>query len=352
MGAYFAMRREGTLDALKQWQTAIDQFTAQLWESLIAPIHARVQALGVKRIVLMPSGGLQLLPLHAAWRIENGVKRCWLDDYEISYAPSAYTLRASQQRADKPEGSPRPFGFGSRPTALVAGVSEYKRLSNLRYTRPEVEQVGELFRVAPLLDTAATPNAIMDGARGAGYLHLSCHGSFAWGEDALASALFLADDAPLTLGEILGKMDLSAARLVTLSACETGITDVRQSPDEYIGLPAGFLQAGAAGVVSSLWSVDDMSTALLMIRFYENHLKQKQSPAEALRNAQMWLRDATNAELAELFANYKANAPDASTRMAYATAQEQMTQYATSSTPKAKRFAHPYFWAAFAMYGV
>jgi CHAT domain-containing protein len=220
----------------------------------------------------------------------------------------------------------------------------------LHYTRAEVEEVGKLFSAQPLLNNSATPNAIVDDARDKAYLHLSCHGSFAWGEDALASALYLADDERLTLGDILGKMDLNSTRLVTLSACETGITDVSQSPDEYVGLPAGFLQAGAAGVVSSLWSVDDMSTALLMIRFYKNHLQQKQSPAEALRNAQIWLRDVTNAELADLFAEYKMNAEDATTRMAYATAQERFREH-TLAEPSAKPFEHPYYWAAFAMYG-
>ena len=60
--------------------------------------------------------------------------------------------------------------------------------------------------------------------------------------------------------------------------------------DEYVGLPAGFLQAGAPCVVSTLWAVDDMSTALLMERFYQQHLDEGLSPSRALRAAQRWLR--------------------------------------------------------------
>jgi CHAT domain-containing protein/tetratricopeptide (TPR) repeat protein len=331
------------------WWQDLERLLACLWGGcdgrnriapLLAPIHARVQALGVSRVVVMPTGGLQLLPLHAAWRVENGARRYWLDDVEITYAPSAYAWRAAQQRARERTGR----------TALVAGVSQYTRLNDLRYTRVEVEQIGELFGVAPLLDATATPQAVREGARGAAYVHLSCHGAFAWGKDPLESALYLANDEPLTLKEILGKMDLRAARLVVLSACETGITDTRQSPDEYVGLPAGFLQAGVAGVVSSLWTVDDMSTALLMMRFYENHLQGEQTPATALRAAQRWLRNATHAELAELFATYRDTAPDAPTRMAYATAREQMARHALRA-PKDKPYAAPYYWAAFGMYG-
>jgi CHAT domain-containing protein len=62
---------------------------------------------------------------------------------------------------------------------------------------------------------------------------------------------------------------MSSARLVTLSACETGITDIKTgSSDEFVGLPAGFMLAGVPCVVSSLWSVPDISTAILMERFY------------------------------------------------------------------------------------
>src|SRR5262245_7492397 len=62
---------------------------------------------------------------------------------------------------------------------------------------------------------------------------------------------------------------------------------------EFIGLPSAFLQIGAAGVIGTLWSVDDVSTALLMMRFYELHLAGRLEPAAALRSAQFWLRDRT-----------------------------------------------------------
>ncbi len=103
------------------------------------------------------------------------------------------------------------------------------------------------------------------------------------------------EDGYLTLGEILG-FNLNQCRLVTLSACETGLTDFTNSSDEYIGLPSGFLVAGSRAVVSSLWTVDDLSTALLMIKFYENLLKPM-SLAVALNQAQFWLRDSTQTEL-------------------------------------------------------
>jgi hypothetical protein len=122
----------------------------------------------------------------------------------------------------------------------------------------------------------------------------------------MQSSLLLAKGERLTLAGIIGRLDVSTARLVALSACETGLTDVRASPDEYLGLPTEFLRRGTPGVMSSLWAVSDFSTMLLMHRFYRAHFRDGLDPASSLRAAQCWLRDATNAELAEVLAQRRA----------------------------------------------
>lgn len=151
----------------------------------------------------------------------------------------------------------------------------------------------------------------------------------------MQSGLLLAKSQRLTLSEIITTLDLNASRLVTLSACETGLTDVSQSPDEYLGLPAGLLQAGAPTVVSSLWAVGDLSTTLLTQRFYRNLLGQDgaepMSPASALRAAQRWLRNATTEQLRQYGGDLAAALETA----------------ASSETP----FSHPFHWAAFTVAG-
>jgi CHAT domain-containing protein len=72
-------------------------------------------------------------------------------------------------------------------------------------------------------------------------------------------------------------------------------------PDEVVALPTGLLQAGAAGVVASLWSVPDKRTMLLMVRFYHCWRHERLQPAEALRQAQQWLRDTTTEEKLGMF---------------------------------------------------
>jgi CHAT domain-containing protein len=79
------------------------------------------------------------------------------------------------------------------------------------------------------------------------------------------------------------------ADLVVLSACNTGLgKDVRG--EGLVGIVRGFMYAGAARVIASLWKVDDDATAELMTRFYRHMLQENQRPAAALRAAQveMW----------------------------------------------------------------
>jgi CHAT domain-containing protein len=78
------------------------------------------------------------------------------------------------------------------------------------------------------------------------------------------------------------------ADLVVLSACSTALgKDVKG--EGLIGLTRGFMHAGAAGVVASLWKVDDEATAELMKNFYIALFKKGLPPAAALRDAQLEL---------------------------------------------------------------
>ncbi len=81
-------------------------------------------------------------------------------------------------------------------------------------------------------------------------------------------------------------VDISSARLVTLSACETGITNiVKGSADEFVGLPAGFMLAVFPCLVSNLCSVPDIFTAILMELFYSNHIVGEMDIPLALQEA-------------------------------------------------------------------
>ena len=166
-------------------------------------------------------------------------------------------------------------------------------------------------------------------------------------EHRLAATDYLCGST-LTLADILD-LRLGGARLAVLSACETGITGTKL-PDEVVSLPSGFAQAGVAGVVASLWAVNDMSTAMLMERFYRHWREDGLQPADALRRAQIWLRDATNEEMVAYFEQDVQ--PMLSERMPAAVAADFAFRRVSKRAPDVREFAHPFWWAAFTMTGV
>jgi CHAT domain-containing protein len=171
-----------------------------------------------------------------------------------------------------------PEGLGQR---LVVGVPD----EAIPHVAGEIEALEKLFGPSLVLfGEAATEQAFRHHAPQADVIHLASHAVFRQ-DNPLFSAIRLADGW-------LSLYDLYSLRLraslVTLSACETGVSDVLAG-DEWVGLARGLFQAGTASVVVSLWAVDDASTAQLMHRFY-THLETGTGPALAMRRAQTDLR--------------------------------------------------------------
>ena len=315
---------------------AILDVTKKLWTQFMGPIHQRLTKLKLEKgapVILLPQGGLGLLPLHAAG-YENGAGlKIFADDFVVSYAPSAYALDISRKRVQQSQ---------RQQKNLIAVVNPTK---DLAYAETEAQAISIYF---PEKDTQllrgneATETAVIHHAPHYSHLHFSCHGQYNW-QDVMQSCLILAKKNKFTLAEILAKLNLNKTCLVVLSACETGVTDLRQVPDEYLGLPGGLMQAGAPGVISTLWPVDDLSTAILMEQFYRNYLENGMSPDKALSTAQQWLRERTRAEISD----YYYNVMDLEDIDLLSIA----TQIDLDGPPEERPFIHPYHWAAFTFAG-
>ena len=125
-----------------------------------------------------------------------------------------------------------------------------------------------------------------------------------------------------------------------------------------MGLPAGFMQAGAPEVIGTLWPVADLSTALLAVRFHELHLCGEdglppQPPARALRLAQCWLRDLTRQALGAYLRRHAEMAQPVAVeegRLSWALVNKGLP-LARGKDGSEHPFAHPYFWAPFVHYG-
>ncbi len=234
-----------------------------------------------QRLVIIPYWFLHILPLHALPIDNNYVLQ---DRYDIQYAPSCQLLQIIKQRQL------------NDLTNLFALQNPTK---DLTFTDLEVNILSTLFNHKEII---AKDNATKDTvtihlkASDSHCHHFCCHGGFD-PNNPLESALFLANKETLNLREIF-ELNLKKSRLVVLSACETGLIDINSISDEYIGLSAGFLFAGSPSVVSSLWTVSDLSTSFLMMKFYETLLDNSHniSVPIALKTAQNWLKNLTSAE--------------------------------------------------------
>jgi CHAT domain-containing protein len=249
-------------------------------------LDAALKNRGLKRgarLVWLPSGALGILPLGAAQN--PATRRRLTDDYEVVYAPNLEALASAQALIGK-----------AGATTLAAIINPTGDLSG---TEKEGDAVASYFPSnarTVLKRTTATPDAVLAALKGKSHWHFASHGTFSW-DDARASALVM-HDSPLTVGRLLEADGIGRPRLVVLSACETGLYDIDRNPDEFVGLPGTFMALGAAGVLSTLWPVDDRASWLLMAKFYELHMGvARLPPPTALRRAQAWLRTATDADL-------------------------------------------------------
>jgi CHAT domain-containing protein len=157
----------------------------------------------------------------------------------------------------------------------------------------EARWVARQLGATALTGAAATEGAVTARLSRAPLVHLATHG-VAYNSDAKARDSFLAlapdstSDGLLTVGELLDDPALRlTADLVVLSACQTGLGQLREA-EGAVGLQRALLAKGARSVLVSLWSVSDAATERLMRRFYAHWLEDRDRPskAEALRRAQ------------------------------------------------------------------
>ncbi|MDZ8078211.1 MAG: CHAT domain-containing protein [Nostoc sp. DcaGUA01] len=323
-----------------QWQNQLEQRLKKLSEILhIGEILAQVPK-QCKRLILIPHRYLHLFPLHAL-----SVKESYLIDLfpnGVGYAPSCQILQQVQLR-QRPDF--QSFFAIQNPTAdLYQGyekdlgaVAAIKK----QFTQRQILKQDQAKKSAILCINENPHNVTLHKKLlKANCAFFFCHGYFDFASPQ-DSGLQLAD-GNLTLADIITHFKLENCRLVTLSACETGLTDFTSTSDEYIGLPSGFLLAGSTNVVSSLWTVSATATALLMIKFYEE-LQQQNNIVLALNTAQRWLRNTTVKD----FQNWLNNS---SLSLVW---QAQLNEYFATSYENAstKPFASPFYWAAFCNIG-
>ncbi|MDQ2886725.1 MAG: CHAT domain-containing protein [Chloroflexota bacterium] len=267
----------------------------RLYDLLLRPVSDALNACA--HLIVVPYGMLHYLPFHCLF---DGVQFV-VERLNVSYLPAAALLDICRQRGQRIQAR------GVRlQDALVMGLSDNGRL---QYAVQEAEVVAHQLGTTPVLNEAASAAVLWSAGEQSPIVHIAAHGLFRL--DAPNFSHIKLADRQLSAIEVFN-LNLSSCSLVTLSACETGRAVVG-GVDEVIGLGRGFLYAGAASLLPTLWKVDDASSAELMEMFYQG-----------------------------LLSGYG---------KAAALAAAQRAFIARSRTSVHPYRIHPYFWAAFHLIG-
>ena len=321
------------------------ELRARVFDPLLVAIGSR------RRLIIAPDGQLNILPFEA---LPLDDERYVIDEFSISYVSSGRDLLRWGIRSDRTASEPVVVANPDFDLAETEQRQSQLRDSGSLSDRVQSEfRSATIARFSPLPGTGAealSVSKIVDAqtvwlgqealdrsvkqVRSPRFLHIATHGLFfkdrrfdpgqdsdtgmrsmraemgelsvaGMGNPLLRSCLALAganswlnerplppeaEDGVLTAEEVTG-MDLTDTDLAVLSACETGLGDIRTGEGVY-GLRRAFVLAGARTLVMSLWKVPDKETQELMEDFY-GHLLAGVGCADALRQAQLRLKART-----------------------------------------------------------
>jgi CHAT domain-containing protein len=242
--------REGLVDPERPFDRRLAH---QLYLFLVAPVREWIES---DHLVIIPHDDLHYLPFQTLIS-DEGSGHYFGERYAITYAPSATVLTALPP--------PRPLIVDS--LLAVADPSLKHAPAEVRAIAARFPSPGGNEVQAEVLPTAAE---VREWLPQRDLVHLAVHGRFV-SDEPLLSHLLLArgdgEDGRLTAAQMYG-LPLDAAKLVVLSACETGTVRATHA-NEVLGMIRGLLFAGADALLLSAWAIDDEATAVWMQSFYE-----------------------------------------------------------------------------------
>lgn len=245
---------------------------------LVAPPHDRLPR--DTRLIVFPDGPLHDLPFAAVLDVDTG--RYLIQDYPVGIAPSVRLFLAASRSGNR---------FSALDSVLVVkgrtGPGQ-PPLAPLPSADDEVQRIRKTYAGARFVsDETATPNSFLTQAGAYSIVHFTGH-AIADRRNPEMSRLFLRPSPSDPRGWLMVR-DLDAASfdrtaVVVLAACETGAGRVFRG-EGVVSLARPFLGKGVAGVVSSLWEVDDSLSAELLVAFHSG-IRSGLEPIEALQQAQ------------------------------------------------------------------
>lgn len=290
----------------------VQTLARNLDEKIMLPIRAMLGT--ATQLLISPDGNLNLIPFEALVDEKN---HYLIEKYSFTYLTSGrdlLRLQTSRESKNKPLLVANP-AFGEPDATQIAQISRGKKRQSITTTRSlsdtyfaplggteqEARSIQSLFPEANFLSGNQATEFALKQINAPKILHIATHGFFL--EDSnkrakienplLRSGLALAganqriksgEDGILTAMESSG-LNLWGTKLVVLSACDTGLGEVKNGEGVY-GLRRAFVLAGTESLVMSMWSVSDYVTRELMTNYYKN-LKQGMGRNAALRQVQL-----------------------------------------------------------------
>jgi CHAT domain-containing protein len=246
----------------------------QVYDLLLRSGEDKLAASGVTTLVFVLDGSLRNLPMAALY---DGQKYL-IEKYSIALAPGLQLLQ------------PQPLKR-QQLTGLLGGLSEARQgFSALPAVALEVNQIESQIPAQVLLDRTFTSTSLQSQLNSAPFpvIHLATHGRFS---SKAEDTFILTWNDRINVKELDTLLrsreqgDLNPIELLVLSACQTATGDRRAA----LGLAGLAVRSGARSTLATLWSVNDRSTASLMVEFYRELGQPGVTKAQAVRNAQLAL---------------------------------------------------------------
>jgi CHAT domain-containing protein len=246
----------------------------QVYDLLLRSAEDKLAASDITTLVFVLDGSLRNLPMAALY---DGQKYL-IEKYSIALAPGLQLLQPQPLKRQQLKG-------------LLGGLSEARQgFSALPAVALEVNQIESQIPAQVLLDQTFTSITLQSQLNAAPFpvIHLATHGQFS---SKAEDTFILTWDDRINVKELDTLLrsreqgDLNPIELLVLSACQTATGDRRAA----LGLAGLAVRSGARSTLATLWSVNDRSTASLMVEFYRELGQPGVTKAQAVRNAQLTL---------------------------------------------------------------
>jgi CHAT domain-containing protein/Tfp pilus assembly protein PilF len=253
----------------------LDEQAQKLYSLLIKPVESFIE--GKRFLGIVPHGHLHYISF-ASLKDEQGYL---VEKHPLFFSPSASVMQFTFKEKARQNKDIKVLALGNPD------------LGDFNYDLPLAEMEANALKwdfpkVDILTREKATESWLEEHISQYQIIHIASHGEFD-PVNPLFSSLKLTRsataDGNFEVNEVFG-LEINAD-IVTLSACQTGLGDI-VGGDELVGLNRAFIYAGTKSILSSLWRVSDISTAVLIKHFYRNY--GHENKAESLRKAQMLVK--------------------------------------------------------------